>query len=92
MDDSSSVKGGGIDIVLYESNNLLLEQSLRFGFKPSNNQVEYKVLIAGLILATDMRVENITYRSNSQIMVGHLDGMYQVKDLLPCGKRDARQI
>lgn len=42
------------------SNNLLLKQSLHFGFKISNNQVEYETLLAGLILTANMGAENIT--------------------------------
>jgi len=48
VDGSSNTKGGGASIVLQGPNNLLLEQSLQFGFKTSNNQVEYEALIVGL--------------------------------------------
>jgi len=37
VDGSSNAKGGGVGIVLQGPNDLLLEQALRFGFKPSNN-------------------------------------------------------
>jgi len=82
VDGSSNTKGGGAGIVLQGPNNLLLEQSLRFGFKPSNNQAEYEALIAGLHLAADMGVENLTCKSDSQLLVGHMDGSFQVKDPL----------
>ena len=33
---------------------MLIEQSLRFAFKASNNQAEYEALIAGILLAKEM--------------------------------------
>jgi len=45
VDGSSNMKSRGADIVLQGPNDLLLEQALRFRFKPSNNQVEYEALI-----------------------------------------------
>jgi len=55
---------------------------LKFEFKTSNNQAEYEVLIAGLILAIDMRVLKVICKSDSQLTVGHIKGDYQVKDPL----------
>jgi len=82
VDGSSNAKGGGAGIVLQGPNDLLLEQALRFGFKPSNNQAEYEALIAGLTLAADMGADTVTCRTDSQLVVGHLDGTFQVKDPL----------
>jgi len=63
-------------------NDLLLEQALRFGFKPSNNQAKYEPLIAGLTLAADMGADTVTCRIDSQLIVGHLDDTFQVNDPL----------
>jgi len=82
VDGSSNGKGGGADIVLQGPNNLLLEQSLRFGLKPSNNQAEYEVLIACLLLAADTGAKVLTCKTDSQLVVGHLEGTFQVKDPL----------
>jgi len=62
--------------------DLLVEQSLRFGFKVSNNQAKYEALIVGLELARDMGAADIVCRSDSQLMVGHVTGEFQVKDPL----------
>jgi len=37
VDGSSNAKGVGAEVVLEGSGELLVEQSLRFGFKTSNN-------------------------------------------------------
>jgi len=60
VDGSSNARDGGAGIVLQGPNDLLLEQALRFGFKPSNNQAEYEALIAGLTLAVDMGADTVT--------------------------------
>jgi len=54
VDGSSNNKGTGAGIVLEGPGELLVEQSLQFEFKTSNNQAEYEALIAGLELARDM--------------------------------------
>jgi len=82
VDGSSSSKGAGAGIVLEGPGEILIEQSLRFGFKTSNNQAEYEALIAGLELGRDMGARNVVCRSNSQLTVGHTTGEYQVKDPL----------
>ena len=54
--------------------------ALRFEFKTSNNQAEYEALVAGLLLARDMGVENVLCKTDSQLSVGQVHGEYQVKD------------
>ena len=39
--------------------------ALRFGFQASNNEAEYEVLIAGLKLAKEMKVESIEIYGDS---------------------------
>jgi ribonuclease HI len=41
-------------VVLEGLDGVLIEQSLRFAFKGSNNQAEYEALIAGMKLAREM--------------------------------------
>jgi len=52
-------KGSGAGIVLEGPENFQIEMSLRLEFKTSNNQAKYKALIAGLLLARDMGVDNV---------------------------------
>jgi len=42
VDGSSNQQGSVADIILEWPNGVLIEQSLRFAFKASNNQAEYK--------------------------------------------------
>jgi len=82
VDGSSSKRGGGARIILEGPENIQIEQSLRFGFQTSNNQAEYEALIARLLLAKDVGARKVECKTNSQLMVGHINGNYQIKDPL----------
>ena len=82
VDGSSSKHRAGVGVVLEGLGSLCIEQLLHFGFKASNNQVEYEALIAGLLLAKDMRARKVECKTDSQLTVGHINGKYQMKDLL----------
>ncbi|XP_068503681.1 uncharacterized protein [Phaseolus vulgaris] len=80
VDGSSNQQGSGVGIVLEGPNGVLIEQALRFAFKASNNQAEYEVLIAGMLLAKEMGVQSLLVKSDSQLVTGQLTGEYQAKD------------
>jgi ribonuclease HI len=52
---------------------------LKLKFKTTNNEVEYEVLLAGLILAHEMGVELVEVRSDSQVIFGHIQGEFETK-------------
>jgi len=82
VDGSSNPQGAGAGIVLEGLGGILVEQSLRFNFKTSNNQAEYEAIIAGLNLARDVGARKVLCKTDSKLTVGHLNGEYQVKDTL----------
>ena len=67
-------------IVLEGPDNLLMEQALQFGFKATNNQAEYEAILWGQNLAYDMGAREVTCKSDSQVMVGHIKGKFEVKE------------
>lgn len=79
VNGSSNLKGSGAVIVLEGPSDLLIEQSLQFEFKASNNQAEYEALIA-MVLAKQMGAENLTAKSDSQLITSQITGEYQTKD------------
>ena len=50
------------------------------GFLASNNEVEYEAIIAGVDLAISISSEKIIIRSDSQLVVGYVNGEYETKD------------
>ncbi|RDX80365.1 hypothetical protein CR513_39095, partial [Mucuna pruriens] len=63
VDNLSNPKGRGTGVNL--KGLVSLEHSLKFDFKASNNQVEYKALLAGLDLARESEVQHIPHIDNS---------------------------
>ncbi|MCI52723.1 gag-pol polyprotein, partial [Trifolium medium] len=51
VDGASNIRGSGAGVVLEGPHGVLIEQSLRFTLKASNNQEEYETLITGMKLA-----------------------------------------
>nr|KYP52363.1 Retrovirus-related Pol polyprotein from transposon 17.6 [Cajanus cajan] len=80
VDGSSNLKGSGAGIILEGPDGVLIEQSLRFDFKASNNQAEYEALLVGMSLAQEMGVQTLIARSDSQLVTGQVTGTFQAKD------------
>lgn len=80
VDGSSCKNGGGAGIVLEGSDGVIIEQSIIFKFQINNNQAEYEALIAGMELASDMGITQMECRTDSQVVVEHMNGGFQVKD------------
>nr|KYP65463.1 Transposon Ty3-I Gag-Pol polyprotein [Cajanus cajan] len=73
VDGSSNSKGGGAGIILEGPNRVTLEQSLKFGFKVTNNQAEYEALLVGLRLAHDLGARRVSCNSDSKLMISSFD-------------------
>ncbi|XP_057418338.1 uncharacterized protein LOC130712521 [Lotus japonicus] len=80
VDGSSNDTGSGAGITIESPDKMVIEQSLKFEFKASNNQSEYEALIAGLRLAIELGVQKLFIKGDSQLVVKQVKGEYQVKD------------
>ncbi|XP_016173781.1 uncharacterized protein LOC107616323 [Arachis ipaensis] len=80
VDGASNPQGAGAGILLESSDGIVLEHSLRFSFKASNNQSEYEALIAGLRLATDLHIDNLKVYCDSLLVVQQVNHSFQTKD------------
>ncbi|XP_010473468.1 PREDICTED: uncharacterized protein LOC104752905 [Camelina sativa] len=65
-DGSSSNQGSGVGIILRSPTGEVLEQVIKLGFKASNNETEYKAVVAGLRLAQGLGVTSIQFFCDSQ--------------------------
>nr|KYP35830.1 hypothetical protein KK1_043107 [Cajanus cajan] len=80
MDGASNLEGSGAGIVLEGPGGILLEKSLRFEFRASNNQAEYEALLAGMVLAKEIGATSLSARSDSQLITGQVARTFQAKD------------
>lgn len=77
---SSNQKGARADIVLEGPNQILIEKSLHFTFKTSNNQAEYEAILVDLSLAREVGVRRLTCKIDSRLTIRHINDEYQIKD------------
>ncbi|RDX92963.1 hypothetical protein CR513_24843, partial [Mucuna pruriens] len=68
VDGSPNQAGSGAGVILERPNGILIEQSLHFDFKTSNNQAKYKALLAGLRLALEIEAKRLTIKSDSKLV------------------------
>ena len=57
MDGSSNENGSRAGLMLINPENHRISSVLRFTFRASNNEAEYKALLAGLRLARELQVD-----------------------------------
>ncbi|XP_025611902.1 uncharacterized protein [Arachis hypogaea] len=82
VDGSSNNGGCGAGIRLEADDGLILEHSIHFGFKASNNQSEYEALLAGIRLCLDLQISAIKVYCDSMLVVQQVNDLFQVKDPL----------
>ncbi|XP_057444433.1 uncharacterized protein LOC130736649 [Lotus japonicus] len=80
VDGSSNDNESGAGVTLQGPRELVLEQSLIFQFKASNNQAEYEALIVGLKLAIEVQIDSLLVGTDSLLVANQVNGEFQVKE------------
>jgi len=82
VDGSSLSNPGpaGIGIVIYNSQNDIIEKISKYIGKATNNVAEYKALIEALKFAKKSEANEVIVKSDSQLVVRQVNGNYMVKD------------
>ncbi|RDX94533.1 pol, partial [Mucuna pruriens] len=80
VDGSTNKAGSGAGVILEGPGGVLVEQSLHFEFRASNNQAEYEALLAGMRLARDLEAKVLTAKSDSKLVTGQINNEYQTRD------------
>ena len=57
VDGAAKAQGSGAGLILTSPEGIDIEYALKFGFRASNNEVEYEAVIARLNLAHSMEVD-----------------------------------
>ena len=79
VDGASNAQGSGAGLILTSPEGIDIEYALRFGFQASNNEAEYKAVIAGLNLAHSLEVDQLEVCSDSQLVVRQIEDTYEAK-------------
>ena len=57
-----------------------LKHKIRLQYQATNNEVEYEALLKGLELAKFVEAKSILVLRDSQLVMGQINGMYEVKE------------
>ena len=79
IDRAANAQGSDARLVLTSSDEIDMEYPLRFGFRASNNKVEYKAVITGLNLAHFMEADQLEVSSDSQLVVKQIENSYEAR-------------
>ena len=79
VDGASNAQGSRAGLILTSPEGINIEYELRFGFHASNNEAEYKAVIAGLNLAHSLEVDQLEVYSDSQLVVRQIENTYEAK-------------
>ena len=79
-DGAANRKGAGIGIVLITPEKLVMEKSLRLGFLATNNEAEYKALLVGMAMVSQLREKVVKLYSDSRLVVGQVNGEFEARD------------
>ena len=72
--------GAGVDFQLKALTGERIEQTIWLDFPASNNETGYEAILAGIDLAMSISLEKIIIQSDSQLVVGKVNGEYKTRD------------
>ncbi|OGE87729.1 MAG: hypothetical protein A3J07_03380 [Candidatus Doudnabacteria bacterium RIFCSPLOWO2_02_FULL_49_13] len=71
---------GGIGFVIFDAGGKELKRFKHYLGVATNNQAEYRALIAALIEANKLGFERVVCRLDSELVVRQLTGQYKIKE------------
>ncbi|VFQ99526.1 unnamed protein product [Cuscuta campestris] len=79
VDGAAGPKGYGGGVVFTTPEGFKVYHALIFNFKLTNNETEYEALIGGLRLAKTLQITCLKIKSDSSLVVGHINGNMEAK-------------
>ena len=79
MDGASRSDGFGAGLMLVSPKGKEYTYALRFEFEATNNEADYKALLAGLLLAKDMEVRKLLIFIDSRMVANQIKGSYEAR-------------
>ena len=73
-------RGYRVGLVLISPEKITIEKSLRLGFSATNNEVEYKALLVGMIMVQKMGGKAVEVFSDSKLVVGQVQGELEARE------------
>ncbi|KAL0340350.1 UNVERIFIED_CONTAM: hypothetical protein Sradi_4551800 [Sesamum radiatum] len=80
MYGSSTTQGSGAAVVITLLYREDLEFAVKFGFKASNNETEYEVLVIGMRMTHEVRARHLVAYLDSQLIIKQVEITYEAKE------------
>jgi len=72
-------KKSGIGITLTNPKGEEFQYTIKLDFITTKNEAKYEVVLAKLSIAREIGATNVEVRSNSQVVVGHIQGEFEAQ-------------
>jgi ribonuclease HI len=79
VDGSSANRKSGVGVALASPDGEKFQYAIKLNFVTTNNEAEYEAVLAGLSTAREMGAKNVEIRSNSQVVVSHVQGVAEAQ-------------
>ncbi|XP_022880890.1 uncharacterized protein LOC111398188 [Olea europaea var. sylvestris] len=81
VDGASNSSGSGVGVIIINPDkHTEIQCALRFEFEVTNNEAEYETVVIALELALSLELEFVKVFSDSQLVVGQIEGSFERKD------------
>ena len=71
---------GGVGIIIRSPEGDIIKRAIRLQYTTTNNEAEYEALLARLKIAKTLGATKLDVHSNSQLVVGQVNGDYEAKE------------
>ncbi|VFR01737.1 unnamed protein product [Cuscuta campestris] len=80
VDGASGPKGYGGGVVFTTPEGFKIYHAIIFNFMLTNNEAEYKALAGGLRLAQALKIDRVSIKSDSSLIVGQVTGIMEARE------------
>ncbi len=80
INGSSTKNASGVSVILKSPEGNVIKRAIRLQYATTNNEAEYEALLTGLKLAKALGATELDIRSDSQLIVGQVNGDYEAKE------------
>jgi len=79
VDGSSANQRSGVGVTLTSLEGERFQYTIKLDFVTTNNEAKFEVVLVGLSIARQMRASNVEIWSDSQVVVGHIQGQFEAQ-------------
>ena len=80
VDGAANQRGSGVRLILVSPERITIEKSLMLNFSATNNEVEYKALLMGMMMVQKMGGKAVRVFSGLKLVVGQVRGDLEARD------------